>query len=225
MSFLVSQMFPGTLMLIDDHINLLGDNPLVGANDAELGPRFPDMSNVYDAGLRELARTVAAERRVPLREGVSVVGGLQANQHIPFRHETARHEALAELDDAPSDLRVERDVACRLDRARRDDARTKRSPLWPRHVHEHRRLLARPFPLRGGLGREDERGQARSDGRDDHAGDDGHLPARAPLVRLASPFQRGIVVLEQLVTHSSTSIEGVTERTQLPPSARHSEIR
>ena len=63
---------PGDLMLIADHINLLGDNPLVGANDAELGPRFPDMSNVYDAGLRELARTVAAERRVPLREGVYV---------------------------------------------------------------------------------------------------------------------------------------------------------
>ena len=63
---------PGDLMLIADHINLLGDNPLVGANDPELGPRFPDLSNVYDSALRELARTVAAERRIPLREGVYV---------------------------------------------------------------------------------------------------------------------------------------------------------
>ena len=63
---------PGDLMLIADHINLLGDNPLVGANDESLGPRFPDMSAPYDAGLRELARAVAAEHRIPLREGVYV---------------------------------------------------------------------------------------------------------------------------------------------------------
>ncbi|HEU4628868.1 MAG TPA: purine-nucleoside phosphorylase [Gemmatimonadaceae bacterium] len=63
---------PGDLMLIADHINLLGDNPLVGANDTELGPRFPDMSMPYDDGLRELARAVATERRIVLREGVYV---------------------------------------------------------------------------------------------------------------------------------------------------------
>lgn len=63
---------PGDLMLIADHINLLGDNPLVGANDAELGPRFPDMSAPYDVALRELARDVATERRIALREGVYV---------------------------------------------------------------------------------------------------------------------------------------------------------
>jgi len=63
---------PGDLMLIADHINLLGDSPLVGPNDPELGPRFPDMSAPYDAGLRELARTVAVDRRIPLREGVYV---------------------------------------------------------------------------------------------------------------------------------------------------------
>jgi purine-nucleoside phosphorylase len=63
---------PGDLMLIADHINLLGDSPLVGANDAALGPRFPDMSMPYDAALRALAREVAVERRIVLREGVYV---------------------------------------------------------------------------------------------------------------------------------------------------------
>jgi purine-nucleoside phosphorylase len=63
---------PGDLMLIADHINLLGDNPLVGPNDGRLGPRFPDMSEPYDARLRTLARTVASERRITLHEGVYV---------------------------------------------------------------------------------------------------------------------------------------------------------
>lgn len=63
---------PGDLMLIADHINLLGDNPLVGPNDPALGPRFPDMSAPYDAALRELAHAVATERGIALREGVYV---------------------------------------------------------------------------------------------------------------------------------------------------------
>jgi len=63
---------PGDLMLLADHINLLGDNPLIGPNDATLGPRFPDMSAVYDAGLRELAHAVALGRGLTLREGVYV---------------------------------------------------------------------------------------------------------------------------------------------------------
>lgn len=62
----------GDLMLIADHINLLGDSPLIGQNDEMLGPRFPDMSAPYDAALRGLARRVAAERRVVVREGVYV---------------------------------------------------------------------------------------------------------------------------------------------------------
>ena len=63
---------PGDLVLLSDHINLLGDNPLVGPNDDRLGPRFPDMSEPYDRGLRALARAVALEQGTTLREGVYV---------------------------------------------------------------------------------------------------------------------------------------------------------
>jgi purine-nucleoside phosphorylase len=63
---------PGDLMLISDHINFLGDNPLIGPNDDRLGPRFPDMSAPYDAALRALARAVALKEGIVLREGVYV---------------------------------------------------------------------------------------------------------------------------------------------------------
>jgi purine-nucleoside phosphorylase len=62
----------GEIMLIADHINLLGTNPLIGANDEALGPRFPDMSAPYDAELRALTREVAREQKIVLREGVYV---------------------------------------------------------------------------------------------------------------------------------------------------------
>jgi len=62
----------GELMLIGDHINLLGDNPLIGPNDDSLGPRFPDMSQPYDPELRAVARDVAARAKMVLREGVYV---------------------------------------------------------------------------------------------------------------------------------------------------------
>jgi purine-nucleoside phosphorylase len=63
---------PGELMLIADHINLLGESPLTGPNDDSLGPRFPDMSQPYDHALQHLAREVALEQRIPLRSGVYV---------------------------------------------------------------------------------------------------------------------------------------------------------
>ncbi|HJR52041.1 MAG TPA: purine-nucleoside phosphorylase [Gemmatimonadales bacterium] len=63
---------PGDLVLLSDHINLLGDNPLVGVNDDRLGPRFPDMSAPYDPTLRALARAAALELGIVLHEGVYV---------------------------------------------------------------------------------------------------------------------------------------------------------
>jgi len=63
---------PGDLVLLSDHINLLGDNPLVGLNDERLGPRFPDMSDPYDPELRALARAAALRLGLILREGVYV---------------------------------------------------------------------------------------------------------------------------------------------------------
>ncbi len=62
----------GDLVLLADHINLLGDNPLVGPHDPRDGPRFPDLSCVYDADLRALARDVACDQGLSLREGVYV---------------------------------------------------------------------------------------------------------------------------------------------------------
>jgi len=77
---------PGDLMLIADHINLLGDNPLIGPNDDTLGPRFPDMSVPYDQALRALARTVALERGIVLREGVYIaVAGPSLETRAEYR--------------------------------------------------------------------------------------------------------------------------------------------
>jgi purine-nucleoside phosphorylase len=77
---------PGDLMLIADHINLLGDNPLIGANDESLGPRFPDMSMPYDKDLRALARQIAAELGITLREGVYVaVAGPNLETRAEYR--------------------------------------------------------------------------------------------------------------------------------------------
>jgi len=61
---------PGDLMLIADHLNLTGQNPLIGDNPDELGPRFPDMTYAYDPGLKATARRAAKERGITLKEGV-----------------------------------------------------------------------------------------------------------------------------------------------------------
>ncbi|WP_437964916.1 purine-nucleoside phosphorylase [Sorangium sp. So ce260] len=60
----------GDLMLLTDHLNLMGTNPLVGPNDDALGKRFPDMTYAHDPRLLELARAAAGDAGVPLREGV-----------------------------------------------------------------------------------------------------------------------------------------------------------
>ena len=62
----------GELVLIDDHINLLGDNPLVGPNDDSFGPRFPDMSEPYDRELQRITMAAAMEQGLQLHRGVYV---------------------------------------------------------------------------------------------------------------------------------------------------------
>jgi len=64
------RMKPGDLMVIRDHLNLTGGNPLVGENDERLGPRFPDMTEAYDGELRQLCHRIARSQGLPLHEGV-----------------------------------------------------------------------------------------------------------------------------------------------------------
>lgn len=69
---LVPSWEPGTLMMIRDHIDLLRDHALRGPNDERFGPRFPDMTNAYDAALRANVKIVAAAQGIALEEGVYV---------------------------------------------------------------------------------------------------------------------------------------------------------
>jgi purine-nucleoside phosphorylase len=73
---------PGDLMVISDHLNLTGRNPLVGPNDNALGVRFPDMSEAYSRRLREVAKTTASELGFAVKEGV-YVGLLGPNYETP----------------------------------------------------------------------------------------------------------------------------------------------
>lgn len=67
------QFAKGDLMIMEDHINLLGDNPLIGVNDDSLGPRFPDMSEPYSKRLIQLAEQIALDEKITVRKGVYVV--------------------------------------------------------------------------------------------------------------------------------------------------------
>ena len=61
---------PGDLMLITDHINMMGTNPLIGPNLEELGPRFPDMTEAYDSAMRNIALETAGQLKIPIRQGI-----------------------------------------------------------------------------------------------------------------------------------------------------------
>jgi purine-nucleoside phosphorylase len=74
------------IALVTDHINLMGDNPLLGPNEDSLGPRFPDMSEPYDKALQALARDVALQERIRLREGVlAAVAGPNLETRAEYR--------------------------------------------------------------------------------------------------------------------------------------------
>jgi purine-nucleoside phosphorylase len=76
----------GGIVLIDDHINLMGDNPLIGPNDDDLGPRFPDMSDAYSEELKALVESVALEERVAVHRGVFVgVAGPNLETRAEYR--------------------------------------------------------------------------------------------------------------------------------------------
>lgn len=76
----------GDIMLIEDHINLLGDNPLIGPNDNRLGERFPDMCFAYDRELLTLGKKVALENKIPVQQGVFVaVAGPNLETRAEYR--------------------------------------------------------------------------------------------------------------------------------------------
>jgi purine-nucleoside phosphorylase len=80
------QFRKGDVMLMEDHINLIGDNPLIGKNDPELGPRFPDMSEPYSKRLMAIAENVALENKIKLQKGVYVaVAGPNLETRAEYR--------------------------------------------------------------------------------------------------------------------------------------------
>jgi len=95
----------GDLMLMDDHINFIGDNPLIGPNLDEYGPRFPDMSEPYSKRLIEVAEQTALEQRIILRKGVYLaVTGPNLETKAEYRFMRATGADVIGMSTIPEDI-------------------------------------------------------------------------------------------------------------------------
>lgn len=95
----------GDVALTVDHINLMGDNPLIGPNEDELGPRFPDMSEPYDRKLIEIAEEVALDERIVLHKGVFVgVAGPNLETAAEYRFLRSIGADLVGMSLVPEDI-------------------------------------------------------------------------------------------------------------------------